>query len=120
MRDTVLQEDIGQRIRDLRMMFRYSQAKMAGLLEISENHYRNMEAGRRGISIEQFLKLRDIFHVTIDYLITGAVENREAGRLSAILDGVDKSLYPYIEDAVALLIKLGHQINAGEAVNGEE
>lgn len=58
-----------QRLKQRRLMFGLTQKMVAETLGISERAYRNYEIGRNEPSIEYLIKLADLFHVSIDYLV---------------------------------------------------
>ena len=105
MQDKPRQKDIGQRIKELRNSFGYTQDELAEMVDLTTNHIRSIEAGRRGVTAEMLIKLKRIFNVSADYLLTGPTENNDISKLQAMLSGVDKTLFPYIEQSVILLIK---------------
>lgn len=109
MQDKLYQKEIGHRIKELRKSFGYTQDELAELVDLTTNHIRSIEAGRRGITAEMLTKLKKIFNVSADYLLTGSAESNDISRLQAILSGVDSVLYPYIEQAVIFLIKFNNQ-----------
>lgn len=57
------------KIKELRILNRYSQKQIAELLEMQVTQYRRYENGERSIPIEVIIKLADIYEVSIDYLV---------------------------------------------------
>ena len=68
----------GARIREKRKERGYKQEQLAEQLDISANHLANIEAGRKGLSVELLVELADNLDVSLDYLILGK-ETRTAG-----------------------------------------
>lgn len=64
------------KIKELRILNRYSQKQIAELLEMQVTQYRRYENGERSIPIEVIIKLADIYDVSIDYLV-GREEQEE-------------------------------------------
>ena len=58
----------GQRLKLLRMERGLTQRAMAALLEKTERHYQDMEAGKINVPGLTLIKLADYFGVTLDYL----------------------------------------------------
>lgn len=108
-RDEVNDQAIGKRIQRLREKFGYSREELAEKLEITWQHLGNIERGTRGVSHVLLLRLRVIFQVTADYLICGEETENDYSDLAAMLAGVDKAIYPFIEQAVVANIKSYHQ-----------
>ena len=61
----------GNRIRQLRIKNGLTQEKVAAVLNIDRSFYGRIEAGQKGCSVDLFVQLSEIFHVSLDYLILG-------------------------------------------------
>ena len=61
----------GQRLKDLRAERGLLQEAFAEEIGISASHYKHMEGGTRGCSIDLLMVLSETFHVSTDYLLTG-------------------------------------------------
>lgn len=60
---------LGERLRDLRKERGLRQIDMAGVLEITDVHYRRIEAGKINIPTLTLCALADYFGVTTEYLL---------------------------------------------------
>ena len=67
---------VGKRLREERINKKISIAEIAGVLGITEEHYRKLEAGSTGISTDKLLILYDTYGTDPTYLITGVNSNR--------------------------------------------
>lgn len=56
-------------IKELRLQFNYTQKDVAKKLEISYQAYQSYELGLTVPSLENFIKLADLFDVSLDFLI---------------------------------------------------
>lgn len=63
--------DIGNRIAMLRKKKKMTQAQLAEYLSISNKHCSEVERGIAGLSLERLIRIADLFHVSLDYLIRG-------------------------------------------------
>ncbi len=63
--------DTGKRLKKLRESLGYTQEKMAEVLEVSVTLYKKMENGSYNISVKSLRRLKEIFNVSIDYLMFG-------------------------------------------------
>ena len=63
-----------QRIRDLREDADKTQAEIAKLLGISQQHYSLYEQGKRELPMHHFIALAKFYHVSLDY-IAGLASN---------------------------------------------
>lgn len=70
-------EACGIRIRRLRRENDLTQEMLAEQLNISAYHFRRIENGKAGASIDLLIDLAEYFGITLDYLILG----RESGNL---------------------------------------
>lgn len=64
-------KECGERILWLRRNAGYSQNELAQKLNISLDHYRAVETGRHGCSIDLLVDLSTAFDVSLDYLVLG-------------------------------------------------
>jgi len=58
-----------RRIRELREDHDYTQKKVAGLLNCSQQVYSNYELGQRDIPTEILIRLARLYHVSTDYIL---------------------------------------------------
>ncbi len=65
---------VGEQIASLRKAAGMSQAQLASRLKISSSAVGMYEQGRREPSIETLVAIAELFHVTIDFLVTGKTE----------------------------------------------
>ncbi len=80
-------EAIGERIKELRNSRKMSQTELGELLYITRSDVNNKEHGKGGISIEQLMRLSEIFGVSTDYILTGVKpENRTVAKELGLSD----------------------------------
>ena len=96
---------VGARIERLRRKCGYSRESLAEQLGVTWQHLANIEKGRRKLTTDLLLHLRDIFSVPADYIISGSEEPNDIADLVAVLSGVDRELYPYLEESVMAFVK---------------
>ena len=63
--------EIGQRIKQLRVMKGLTQEELAVRLNVSDRHLRSLERGEYTPSIDLFVEIAAFFDVTLDHLIMG-------------------------------------------------
>lgn len=61
----------GERIRQLRKINGYTQEQLAQVLSIDRSYYSRIESGKGGCSVDLFVRLSELFVVSLDYLILG-------------------------------------------------
>lgn len=96
---------IGARVERLRLKYGYSRETLAEHLGITWQHLANIEKGRRGLSNELMLLLRQVFSVPVDYILFGAEGENDLSDLTAVLSGIDPRLYPFVEESVLSFVK---------------
>ena len=75
-RPKTIQEEVGDRIRELRKQKGWTQTEAAEALKISRQRLGNYELGTREASYEILVELSRVYSVTTDYILTGiTVEN---------------------------------------------
>jgi len=72
--ETSMNDEIGSRIRALRKSSFLTINKLSELLEITPGSLTCIESGRRGATVARLEKIGEIFHVSLDYLISGRGE----------------------------------------------
>lgn len=64
-------EEIGKRVRELRDCKGLTQEQLANLLNVSHRHVAHIEAGTRGLTLENAEIMADNLFVTLDYIYRG-------------------------------------------------
>lgn len=105
MQEELIDQQIGVRIEQLRLKFGYTRETVAEQIGISWQHLSNIEKGRRRITLEILMKVQAIFHVPFEFLIYGENEKNDLSHLVAMLNGMDKALYPHFEDMLISFVK---------------
>lgn len=54
-----------------------TQEQLSDQLNISLKHYSEVERGITGLSVENIIKISNILHVSIDYLLKGEIKKEE-------------------------------------------
>ena len=62
---------IGKRLREARTNMNKDKAEFASVLDVTEEHYRKLEAGTTGLSADKILILYRTYGIDPTYLITG-------------------------------------------------
>lgn len=81
--------DIGIRIKAFRLRKDISQMELAKMLGVSQTHMSNIERGRAGITIENLVKMSNIFQCSMDVIIFGEE------KANPNLDDMDEFLEAY-------------------------
>jgi transcriptional regulator with XRE-family HTH domain len=86
-----MSKEIGMRIKIIRVESGMKQVHLGRALELDQATISKMELGETDPTTRTLIKLRDIFQVTIDWILTG-----EGGR--NILAGTDREIAQMLED----------------------
>lgn len=67
----------GAHIQSLRIQNGYTQNELAKMLKINQGFLSRIEAGQKGCSVDMFIQLSELFHVSIDALIFGQESDKQ-------------------------------------------
>ena len=84
--------ECGARIAHLRTEIGFTQVQAAEKLNISVQHYRSIETGRRSASIELLIEIAYTFQVSLDYIIFGQSMEPRLKELKSELQNVISTL----------------------------
>jgi transcriptional regulator with XRE-family HTH domain len=73
-------KETASRIRDLRIKCGYSQTQAAKLLEIDRSHLSRIESGEKVCSVDIFLGIAELYHVSLDELLQNEHSSKEMCR----------------------------------------
>ena len=97
-------DDIGNRIRQLRKDCGYTQEQLAEYAEISVDFLGLIETGRNSMSLKNLAKLATALNVTTDYLIFGTTPYKENARINTMLSVVPDQKRKQVEKLIALFL----------------
>lgn len=66
---------VGKRLREARINMNIDKSEIADVLEVTVEHYRKLEAGTTGLSVEKVFALYERYKIDPTYLITGVSSN---------------------------------------------
>lgn len=103
-----LNVEIGRRLREVRDNLGYTQSKFAEILGVGEEHYRKIELGSSGLTIEKVWLLHEQLNIDATYLIAG--EKKENADIDYILTNCtdverDKILHRMFEYVEQMMIR---------------
>ena len=96
--------DIGNRIRQLRSEYGYTQEQLAEYAEISVDFVGLIETGRSSMSLKNLAKIASALNVTTDYLIFGTTPYKENSRINTMLSVVPDRKRKQVEKLIALFL----------------
>lgn len=70
-------KSLGEKIRQERIRMNFTQEQLAEAVGLSTTYIGLVEHGQRAVTLEKLIDLANIFHVSIDYLLTESVESSE-------------------------------------------
>ncbi len=99
---TVLEKpEIGQRIRQLRLMSNFTQAEFAELIDISINFLSEVENGKKGLSQDTLAKICRVLNTSADYILFGLKHKR-----SSLIDVANSLTIEELETTIRYLESL--------------
>ena len=97
---------MGQRIKSRRKELKLTQETAAEEIGVSVKHFSEVERGISGLSIENLIKLSNLFGVSIDYIIKGDTERNKWESIVSSLQAVPTGKEHLINELINLGIKL--------------
>lgn len=76
MEDILNKYEVGQRIRQLRLLSDYTQAELAEAIDISINFLSEIENGKKGLSQESLARISHQLQTSCDYILFGKTANQ--------------------------------------------
>lgn len=73
--------EMGERLKNLRIMNNYTQNQVASFLKIDQGHLSNIENGKKNTTIDIVEKLCDLYNCSIEYLL-GETDYYEAPKIA--------------------------------------
>lgn len=70
-------KEMGIRLKQRRKELHMTQEQLSDKLNISIKHYSEVERGITGLSVENIIKISNILHMSIDYLLKGESKKEE-------------------------------------------
>lgn len=105
-------QNIGQHLKELREKSGYSQQKLSQLLGFAKNSYGSYERNNSTPPIEKFIKLAELYHTSVQYIVTGEA-------ISETFD--EKAVTPFPERLQELRMKSGRkQVELADALHVAE
>lgn len=104
--ESILMQNIGERIREARKMRNINQADLADMLHIATSHMSAIERGQSNFSVDILLRLVDVLQVSADWLLfsntpdSSHVYNQE----------LDNLLSGCTPDEVASIMKMAKEV----------
>jgi len=105
-----LNVQIGSRVRVARKRMNFTREELAEILGVSTLFIGYIECGQKGMSLETLCSLCRALHVSADYLLLGemppACKNAARSSIDSLLANADDSLFPLLEEAIRLTLKI--------------
>ncbi len=102
----VTREDIGRRVRDLRLKHNWTGEELGRMIGLSGSSLNNKERGVRDFSWNEVIRLCDIFGITMDELIRGVKpENLPAHRKTGLCNDAVNNLKDFFESRSMDMVK---------------
>ncbi len=101
-----LLRDIGKRISERRKDMKLSQEELAELAEVSPQLLSTAERGTKALRPENLLKISTALGVSVDYLLTGEIIDKDLSIISDKLKNASSTQVRSIEKIIDECIKL--------------
>ena len=83
---TMLNKEIGRRVREMREYHEFTREKLAEYADISVQFLASIETGQKSMTTHTLYKMSKALNVSTDYLVTGKASSPETSKISLILE----------------------------------
>lgn len=95
---------IGNRIREIRELKGYTREQLAEYAEISANFLWEIEAGRKGMKVQNLGKLAAALNISTDYLIFGTPLDKKDNGYSELLSALPDDLQKQLDKTITVFL----------------
>ena len=89
---------IGKRIRTQRELLGYTREQFAEFLDVTPKFCSDIELGVKGMSVPTLCRIADCLRLSTDYILFGEKEERDADRLTHLLQQCTPTELQYAEE----------------------
>ena len=98
---------VGQRIKELRKINRYTQEELAEMLGITAKHLGRIEAGNANFSIDVLMAMSQSFSISSDYILFGKeATGCKAEKLITIVEHMDAKKMIAVRDVLEYISEI--------------
>lgn len=97
---------IGKRLREARLNMNLEKSEIADVLGVTVEHYRKLEAGITGISVDKVLTLYHKYGINPTYLITGESSMKDFNLDYYVANSTKEQRNEFFDRVLAYLSKL--------------
>lgn len=97
---------IGKRLREARLNMNLEKSEIADVLDVTVEHYRKLEAGVMGISVDKVLTLYHKYGIDPTYLITGESSMKDFNLDYYVANSTKEQRNDFFDRVLAYLSKL--------------
>ena len=97
---------IGKRLREARLNMNLEKSEIADVLDVTVEHYRKLEAGITGISVDKVLTLYHKYGIDPTYLITGEISMKDFNLDYYVANSTKEQRNDFFDRVLAYLSKL--------------
>lgn len=105
MKDEVLLEEIGARIKNKRKEEHMTQERLAELMDVSLQMISNLEQGKKAIRPENIIKLCNALSVSADFILRGYYSDCETGEIYNKIKKLSPARQKILEELIDELLK---------------
>ncbi len=99
---------MGLRIKEQRKRLKLTQEETAEMLDISVKHFSEVERGLTGLSVDNLIKLSNIFGVSLDYLVKGGADTDKWDCVISSLKDVPAEKEQLVKELIVTVTKLAN------------
>ncbi len=96
---------MGARLKAQRKALGLTQQDVYEKIDVSQNHYSRIENGHVGVSLDILVRLSEILNISIDYIVTGFVNDEKLPDFAVKYNKLSIKQQKYVNDQIELLLK---------------
>lgn len=97
-------EEIGNRIREIRKERNLTQEQLAELADISVDFLSLVETGRNSMKVQILARIATVLNISADYLIYGNAPYKENAKINSMISAVPECKRKQIEKLISLFL----------------
>ncbi len=103
----MLNKEIGERIRELREIHKYTRENLAEKINISAKFLYEIEKGKKGFSAKTLYKISNALSVSSDYIMLGEdIDSRGNEKIICMLEKLEPKQTSRIQDILKILYEM--------------
>lgn len=102
---SILNKEIGRRVREMREFQGFTRENLAEYADISVQFLASIESGQKSMTTHTLYKISKSLNVTTDYLVTGKTSSSKDSKITLLLETLSEDEKSFAENILTSYIK---------------